>query len=1444
MIRSYTKFLLFCVLSLVSLSGLAQNISGVINIYTPVTAIDRCENTITVGSAAGFSVGDRALIIQMKGAQIDQSNTATYGDITNLGFAGNYEIGTIATINGTDIIFQNVMLNDYDVTGLVQLVRVPQYTDVTINATLTCDPWNGTVGGVLVFEASGTVTMGAAINIDVSGMGFRGGNKSLEVYNGCSSMDYFYDFAVGLSGQKGEGIAPNPANADAGMGKLANGGGGGNHVNAGGGGGGNGGIGGNGGNQWSGCPVIDIGGRGGLAMTYSNAANRIFLGGAGGGGHQNDGSNYGSSGTNGGGIVIIDAGTIAGSGQIASNGLDQTYVAGSDGSGGGGAGGTILLSAGSVTANLNVYARGGAGGSCSTTGHGTGAGGAGGAIWVSQGSVPGSVTTSVAGGANGTLSDNTAYGAQPGQPGVIVTSLNINEGSITFVPNPAPPVSNNGPLCPGLEVQLTGPQIPGATYSWTGPNGFTSTDQSPSIPNASEAMEGAYQLVVTVLGCQSQPGTTNLVVHPVPFVNFTATQACVNTPTSFTDASNISSGTLDTYSWSFAGYGSSGGVNPTFAFPIAGTHQVNLTIYSDNNCPHDTTLPVIVDPAPRSRFTFTTVCEGNPTVFTNATTISGGTVNTTSWDFDGFGNSNQTDPTFTFPVAGAHDVLLSSTSDLGCVHDTTISVFVNYAPDVDFTFSTACFGLPTSFTSTSSIPLGTLVSRNWDFNGYGTTTGVSPTFNFPTAGVHPVNLEVTSNSGCVHDTTIDVLVNYSPEVDFTATTVCFGQTTDFTDASTIVSGTVDNLSWDFAGEGTDTGTNPSFTFSNVGNLPVNLTATSDQGCTHDTTINAIVNITPTAAFDLNNTCLGSPAYFFDMSTPTTNGVITNWDWTFGDQANGTSTDQNPVYPYGTDGTFSVTLTVSTTNNCSSSLSQDITIHVPPTADFTFSDGCDDAPIAFTNASTNGGGNINQYFWDFGDFANIPALPNSTSVLPSPTFTYHTPGIYDVNFTVTDNNGCFAGITQQVTIYPRPTTWFTFDTACTGYPTSFVDSSSAIGDVVDQWLWDFDYVANTSNLEDPTFSYPNPGVYSVELIATTSNGCSSSATRNVIVYATPDADFDLEDVCLNDSTFFTDLSDIVGPTSNIDQYIWDFGDGTFSNDSSPSHLYTGANTYAVQLITVSNFGCADTIIQQAEVYPLPIADFSFDPTEGCKPLTVRFEDESTIPSGAITNWGWNLGATVTSQRFPTYTYTNDGIYDISLYVVSTYGCRDTLIIPNAITVHPKPTAKFKATPPVADVIYPFIEFTDQSIGASIMDFDLGDGASSTQRNFIHQYPDTGHYNVVQIVENEFGCMDTAEVMVVITPTFAFYVPNTFTPNNDFINDEFHGIGVGIIEWEMRIFNRWGEEIYWTKDDKAIFWDGSHMRTGEPVQNGIYEYDIVVKDYTGENHRYKGDVKLIR
>src|ERR1035437_256054 len=178
-------------LQLLTLNSFSQttNISGIVNAYTPVTSISNC--SIDVIDASAFSVGNRVMIIQMKGATIDTtSNTANFGDVLNLNNCGNFEFGHVALIVGNTIFFTAPLLRNYSVSGSVQLIKVPQYTNANITAPITCPIWNGAVGGVIVLECSGILTLNDSI--DGKGKGFNFGNVSPTGYNCPGSFDYFY----------------------------------------------------------------------------------------------------------------------------------------------------------------------------------------------------------------------------------------------------------------------------------------------------------------------------------------------------------------------------------------------------------------------------------------------------------------------------------------------------------------------------------------------------------------------------------------------------------------------------------------------------------------------------------------------------------------------------------------------------------------------------------------------------------------------------------------------------------------------------------------------------------------------------------------------------------------------------------------------------------------------------------------------------------------------------------------------------------------------------------------------------------------------------------------------------------------------------------------------------------------------------------------------------
>ncbi|MDB5281590.1 MAG: hypothetical protein JWO06_665, partial [Bacteroidota bacterium] len=441
-------------------------IGGIINSYTGVTNIQPgCRTILTVADATNFHVGDKVLIIQMKGADIDLSNTSTFGNITALNSAGANEFSRVASISGSQITLIGSLTNTYSVTGLVQLIMVPEYTNATVTSTILAQPWNGTTGGVISFFVSNTLTMLA--DVDASGVGFRGGNISKNPDGSCGSgsHDYFYDVnqpgTSWLTGgaEKGEGIAIISSTLDAGKGKLANGGGGGNKHNYGGAGGSNYTAGGLGGNDLSSyCAKGTDLAIGGLSLASFVPSQRLFLGGGGGCGDYNNG--VGSDGANGGGIVIVHAANLVGnSNTIRANGADETVVGtgvdafgiGSDGVGGGGGGGLVYLDVPSYTGAVSVEANGGHGGDNVPIGWeaGTGGGGGTGAALTAQAGFPGSVTLTTNPGRAGILTapgndqfgnprldDGTTYDATPGDPNMSppVTSLSLIEDTTAICP--------------------------------------------------------------------------------------------------------------------------------------------------------------------------------------------------------------------------------------------------------------------------------------------------------------------------------------------------------------------------------------------------------------------------------------------------------------------------------------------------------------------------------------------------------------------------------------------------------------------------------------------------------------------------------------------------------------------------------------------------------------------------------------------------------------------------------------------------------------------------------------------------------------------------------------------------------------------------------------------------------------------------------------------------
>jgi len=262
----------------------------------------------------------------------------------------------------------------------------------------------------------------------------------------------------------------------------------------------------------------------------------------------------------------------------------------------------------------------------------------------------------------------------------------------------------------------------------------------------------------------------------------------------------------------------------------------------------------------------------------------------------------------------------------------------------------------------------------------------------------------------------------------------------------------------------------------------------------------------------------------------------------------------------------------------------------------------------------------------------------------------------------------------------------------------------------------------------------------------------------------------------------------------------------------------------------------------------VVTFSGTNLVGCEDLCVPFTNSSTISSGSINTWAWTFGdgGTSTLQIPGTYCYTTPGTYSVTLVATSAVGCTTTTTLANYVTVNPNPLAGFTAGPQPTTIFNSTLTFADlSSLDAITWNWNFGDGNTSTQQNPVHEYSwqDSGTYVVTLIITNQFGCVDTIQDIIFIAPDYTFYAPNGFTPNNDGHNDLWFCEGIGVYNFHVRIFDRWGSMI-WESFDMNTGWDGKANGGSKVAQEDVYVWRVDIDDINGKPHTYVGNVSLIR
>jgi gliding motility-associated-like protein len=412
---------------------------------------------------------------------------------------------------------------------------------------------------------------------------------------------------------------------------------------------------------------------------------------------------------------------------------------------------------------------------------------------------------------------------------------------------------------------------------------------------------------------------------------------------------------------------------------------------------------------------------------------------------------------------------------------------------------------------------------------------------------------------------------------------------------------------------------------------------------------------------------------------------------------------------------------------------------------------------------------------------------------------------------------------------------------------FIENTSYQQSAIDDYVWNFDVNGQTlSNSSwSPTIDFPGPGSYPGQLLLNPNSNCGDTAFVTVQIFPELVADFDFEyDTCIAGPVQFTDLSSV--DNTEVVAWQWQFGDQSNGNTKNPSHLYLQPGNIRVQLEVTDENECVDVVSRNVSYFPVPnLIIISPSDFIGCNPGTIFF-DNLSFPIDETYDINWDFGDGSFSDRIsPTHTFRQEGVFDVSVEITSPIGCLTDTLFEKLIEIQASPIADFSYSPGNLSRFNNTVSFTDQSVNAIFREW-LFDGTNrSTELNPVVTFRDTGVHEVRLVVRHEQGCKDTAYAYLDVIPDVTFFMPTAFSPNDDGENDVFKGVGVleGIKEYQLRIWNRWGEMVYESTEPNAG-WNGRKYNDGAPAPPGVYVVMVRYREPRGEIVEAQSTVMLIR
>ncbi|MHA2494029.1 MAG: PKD domain-containing protein, partial [Candidatus Hodarchaeales archaeon] len=1042
------------------------------------------------------------------------------------------------------------------------------------------------------------------------------------------------------------------------------------------------------------------------------------------------------------------------------------------------------------------------------------------------------------------------------------------------------------------------------TIEWDFGDGTTTSGTL--TPTHTYADNGTYTVTLTVTDANGGVGSDTLQVTvtdvgPSAAFSWAPEPQDEGAAVQFTDASISSPDAIVSWSWGFAGLGASTLQNPSFTFLDHGTYTVTLTVTDDDGSTdtisHDIT---IADLAPSAAFSWAPEPqdEGAAVQFTDHSTSSPDAIASWSWDFAGLDTSTEQHPSFTFLDDGIYSITLTVTDDDGSTHTISHDITItDLAPSAAFTWAPEPQdeGSPVQFTDASTSSPDAIVSWSWDLAGLGTSTLQNPSFTFLDDGIYSITLTVTDDDGSTHTISHDITItDLAPSAAFTwaPEPQDEGSPVQFTDASTSFPDTIVSWSWDFAGLGTSSDQDPSFTFMDDGTYSVTLTVTDDDGSadtiSHDI---SILDLTPIAAFTWapEPQDEGAPVQFTDASTSFPDAIV-SWAWDF--DGIGTSSEQNPSFTFMDDGTYTVTLTVTDDDGSTDTVIHTITINnVAPSvdagADQTVNEG-DSASLDPATFADAGMGDTHTAVIDWGD-----GTPVEIGVITetggfgtvSGSHVYVDNGAYTITVTVTDDDGAATADTLMITVLNvapsvnagadqtvnegelvslDPATFTDVGTADTHTAViDWGDGTVEIGAIIE---------AGGVGTVSGSHVYADNGIYIVTVTVTDDDGAATADTLMITVLnvapfveAGTDQTVNEGDLVSLDPAAFTDAG-----TGDTHTAVIDWGDGTVEigvvteadgyGTVSGSHVYADNGAYTVTVTVTDDDGAAtaDTLIITI-LNVAPSANAGADQTinEGelvsLDPAT--FTDVGTADTHtAVIDWGdgtVEIGAIIEAGGVGTvsgsHAYADNGAYTVTVTVIDDDGASssDTLTL-TVLNVAPSVEAGVHQTVNEGELVtLDPATFTDAGTAdthTAVIDWGDGtpveigvvaetDGSGTVSGS--HVYADNGAYTVTVTVTDDDGASssDTLTLTVLnVAPSVEAGVHQTVNEGDSVALDPAAFTDAGTADTHYAIID-WGDGT--VEIGVVTETDGSGTVSGSHAytDNGAYTVTVTVTDDDG-------------